>query len=235
MSLPHWAASRAGPFLRAPSSSRSIGVRSRRRFTSASRVSSRERTQFHAPYRVRVTQPPVDWIDVITPFHRVELAAETNARSGGRIFGQREAIEALREAAEPDRPALRDELPPAQHVRRECRRTRCRLCCRAERRVTPRAHRSISPIRTACGVGRARVAQPERQPCVRQGAACRRRNDGRGARRIDARSEPTGRLSSCWTERLSWREPRWTWGRCDRADPWKRIRSTSQCTLTRGP
>jgi hypothetical protein len=58
----------------------------------------RERTRFHAPYRVRVEQPPVDWIDVITPFHRIELAAETNARNGGRQFGQREAMETLRDA-----------------------------------------------------------------------------------------------------------------------------------------
>jgi hypothetical protein len=62
-----------------------------------SRIES-ERTKFHAPYRVPVTQPPVDWVDVITPFHRVELAAEMNARRGGRIFGQREATDALRDA-----------------------------------------------------------------------------------------------------------------------------------------
>ena len=60
-----------------------------------SRIES-ERTRFHVPYRVRVTQPPIDWIDVITPFHRVELAAETNARSGRRQFGQQEAQEILR-------------------------------------------------------------------------------------------------------------------------------------------
>jgi len=59
-----------------------------------SRIES-ERTRFHVPYRVRVAQPPIDWIDVITPFHRVELAAETNARSGRRQFGQREASETL--------------------------------------------------------------------------------------------------------------------------------------------
>jgi hypothetical protein len=59
-----------------------------------SRIES-ERTRFHAPYRVRVAQPPIDWIDVITPFHRVELAAEMNARSGRRQFGQQEALEAL--------------------------------------------------------------------------------------------------------------------------------------------
>jgi len=58
----------------------------------------REREQFHTPYRVRVTQPPIDWIDVVTPFHRVELAAEMNARTGGRQFSQREAIEILRKA-----------------------------------------------------------------------------------------------------------------------------------------
>jgi hypothetical protein len=59
-----------------------------------SRIES-ERTRFHVPYRVRVAQPPIDWIDVITPFHRVELAAEMNARSGRRQFGQREALETL--------------------------------------------------------------------------------------------------------------------------------------------
>lgn len=58
----------------------------------------RERERFHTPYRVRVTQPPIDWIDVITPFHRVELAAEMNARRGGRQFSQREAMDILREA-----------------------------------------------------------------------------------------------------------------------------------------
>jgi hypothetical protein len=62
-----------------------------------SRIES-ERARFHVPYRVRVTQPPIDWIDVITPFHRVELAAETNARRGGRQFGQREALDVLRDA-----------------------------------------------------------------------------------------------------------------------------------------
>jgi len=62
-----------------------------------SRIES-ERARFHAPYRVRVARPPVDWIDVITPFHRVELAAEGNARRGGRQFGQRDALQILGEA-----------------------------------------------------------------------------------------------------------------------------------------
>lgn len=60
-----------------------------------SRIES-ERTKFHTPYRVRVVQPPIDWIDVITPFHRVELAAEMNARSGRRMFSQQDASDVLK-------------------------------------------------------------------------------------------------------------------------------------------
>jgi hypothetical protein len=53
-----------------------------------------ERRQFHATYRHLVGRPPIDWIDVITPFHRVEIAAEKSAR--GRVqFGQREAYQIL--------------------------------------------------------------------------------------------------------------------------------------------
>jgi hypothetical protein len=40
----------------------------------------------------------VDWIDVITPFHRIVLAAEAKARAGNRVFAQREAFAALSEA-----------------------------------------------------------------------------------------------------------------------------------------
>jgi hypothetical protein len=50
-----------------------------------------ERTRLHNGYRLAVSRPPVDWIDVITPFHRVAIAAEAQARIGNRIFGQREA------------------------------------------------------------------------------------------------------------------------------------------------
>jgi hypothetical protein len=63
-------------------------------YVGQSRVES-ERTRFHAPYRIRVAQAPVDWIDVVTPFHRIELAAEDNARRGRRLFGQREALAIL--------------------------------------------------------------------------------------------------------------------------------------------
>jgi hypothetical protein len=54
-----------------------------------------ERARFHSAYRLAVSRPPVDWIDVITPFHRVALAAEAKARLGDRVFGQREAAAAL--------------------------------------------------------------------------------------------------------------------------------------------
>ena len=54
-----------------------------------------ERTRFHSGYRLVVSHVPVDWIDVITPFHRVALAAEAKARLGDRVFGQREAAAAL--------------------------------------------------------------------------------------------------------------------------------------------
>jgi hypothetical protein len=54
-----------------------------------------ERTRLHATYRLAVSRPPVDWIDVITPFYRVALAAEGQARLGNRVFGQREALAAL--------------------------------------------------------------------------------------------------------------------------------------------
>jgi hypothetical protein len=57
-----------------------------------------ERTRFHNGYRIVLSRPPVDWIDVITPFHRVALAAEARARIGDRVFGQREAQAALNNA-----------------------------------------------------------------------------------------------------------------------------------------
>jgi hypothetical protein len=57
-----------------------------------------ERARFHNGYRIAVSRPPVDWIDVITPFHRVALAAEARARLGDRVFGQREASAALNTA-----------------------------------------------------------------------------------------------------------------------------------------
>jgi hypothetical protein len=60
----------------------------------------RERIRFHQPYRLMVKRLPVDWVDVITPFHRIVLAAEAKARTGNRLFAQREAFAALNEAPE---------------------------------------------------------------------------------------------------------------------------------------
>src|ERR1041384_7448674 len=53
------------------------------------------RSRFHAPYRVEVMQPPVDYIDVVTPFRRIVLDAESRTRAGERLYGQREAIATL--------------------------------------------------------------------------------------------------------------------------------------------
>lgn len=55
------------------------------------------RSRFHLPYRIAVARPPVDYVDVVTPFRRVALAAETRARVGDRRFGQREALAVLAE------------------------------------------------------------------------------------------------------------------------------------------
>jgi hypothetical protein len=49
------------------------------------------RLRFHEPYRILVSRAPVDYVDVVTPFRRVALAAEGRARLGDRLFGQREA------------------------------------------------------------------------------------------------------------------------------------------------
>jgi hypothetical protein len=51
--------------------------------------------RFHQPYRRIVNRPPVDYIDIITPFRRIVLAAETRARAGERSFTQREALATL--------------------------------------------------------------------------------------------------------------------------------------------
>jgi len=57
--------------------------------------------QFHADYRFPVNKPPVDFISIVSPFRRLVLSAETEVRLGRRMFGQREAIAALR--PDPDR------------------------------------------------------------------------------------------------------------------------------------
>jgi len=58
-----------------------------------------DRTRFNAPYRIRSSQAPVDYVDVITPFRRVVLAADERTRLGDRSFGQRQAFELLNAAS----------------------------------------------------------------------------------------------------------------------------------------
>lgn len=58
------------------------------------------RRDFHKRYRVPVNRPPVDYIEVVTPFRRVEMAAEARARVGDRLFGQRTALEMLAKTRE---------------------------------------------------------------------------------------------------------------------------------------
>jgi hypothetical protein len=53
----------------------------------------RDRTTFHAAYQLTVERPPVDFIEVITPFRRVVLMAEQLARAGNRAFSQRQALQ----------------------------------------------------------------------------------------------------------------------------------------------
>jgi hypothetical protein len=55
----------------------------------------RQRAGFHAPYRLVVNKAPVDYIDVVTPFRHVVLAAEGRAQIGDRSFSQRRALELL--------------------------------------------------------------------------------------------------------------------------------------------
>lgn len=54
-----------------------------------------ERTGFQQAYRISVGKPPVDYLEIVTPFRRVELAAEEHARSGDRTFGEKQGRETL--------------------------------------------------------------------------------------------------------------------------------------------
>ena len=51
--------------------------------------------RFHADYRFTVARAPVDFVEVVSPFRRLVLAAETSFRQGRAMFGQREALAAL--------------------------------------------------------------------------------------------------------------------------------------------
>ena len=53
------------------------------------------RTRFHQPYRLQVGRPPIDYIDVVTPYRRVVLLTEERNQLGIRGVTQREAAAAL--------------------------------------------------------------------------------------------------------------------------------------------
>jgi hypothetical protein len=53
------------------------------------------RTRFHQPYRIAGAAAPLDYVEVITPFRKIVLAAEAQARAGSRRFSLREAQETL--------------------------------------------------------------------------------------------------------------------------------------------
>jgi hypothetical protein len=54
-----------------------------------------EHRRFHAEYHLPVNSPPVDFMSIVTPFRRIVLTSETDARLGRRRFGQKEALGAL--------------------------------------------------------------------------------------------------------------------------------------------
>ncbi len=47
---------------------------------------------FHSPYRFTIGRPPLDSVEIVTPFRRVVIAAQLRARAGDRRFGQREGL-----------------------------------------------------------------------------------------------------------------------------------------------
>jgi hypothetical protein len=56
---------------------------------------AQEHDRFHRPYRVMVGKAPVDYVEIVTPFRRIVVAAEVGATGGDRRFGQRQALELL--------------------------------------------------------------------------------------------------------------------------------------------
>jgi hypothetical protein len=56
------------------------------------------RARFHQPYRLEVGRPPIDYLDLVTPFRRVVLLAEERGQLGTGL-SQREAIAGLGDQA----------------------------------------------------------------------------------------------------------------------------------------
>jgi hypothetical protein len=59
-----------------------------------------ERTRLHASYRLNGPKPPLDYIEIVTPFRRIVLAAQARMAGGQRSLAQREALDIL--ASAPD-------------------------------------------------------------------------------------------------------------------------------------
>jgi hypothetical protein len=53
------------------------------------------RTRFHQPYRLQVSRPPIDHVDIVTPYRRVVLLTEERTQLGIRGFTRGEATAAL--------------------------------------------------------------------------------------------------------------------------------------------
>jgi hypothetical protein len=54
--------------------------------------------RYHEPYRLFVVKAPIDFVDLVTPFRRIVIAAEQGISAGARSFGQRQALDILRAA-----------------------------------------------------------------------------------------------------------------------------------------
>jgi hypothetical protein len=57
-----------------------------------------ERARFHEAYRLIAATAPVDYVEIVTPFRRVVLAAQSSLARGERRLAQREALELLARA-----------------------------------------------------------------------------------------------------------------------------------------
>ena len=165
-------------------------VPSKRQFTSANRASNPSAPDSTRPIACVSRNRRIDWIDVITPFHRVELAAEMNARSGRRMFSQQDASDVLKGAANQIDLLIEMSLhplntfvavPPYQ----------VQLMLSGGRRVEPqRVERfpRFGPRPESAG-----PALPSASTCVWRRPACCRGDDSRRTRRIDARAESADR------------------------------------------
>ena len=58
--------------------------------------SASARARFHDGYRRGGPQAPVDFVEIVTPYRRLVIAAQQHADAGDRGFGQRQALEMLK-------------------------------------------------------------------------------------------------------------------------------------------